>query len=137
MIIFFTILLKEQDTEKFAFMVFTYTNTQPVKQCQWKVISKRILNSVQSKINSRPNSTSSPSAEPGKETDRLNNNLLNIITHSLNKTGKRNRILEEPSFVAWIPEWWPIGFEVALFSDCYLRFYGVVPLKDSQSLCIT
>lgn len=100
MIISFTILLKEQDTEKFAFMVFTYTNTQPVKQCQWKVISKRILNSVQSKINSRPNSTSSPSAEPGKETDRLNNNLLNIIKHSLDKRGKCSRILEEPSYVA-------------------------------------
>ena len=99
MIIFFTILLKEQDTEKFAFMVFTYTYTQPVKQCQWKVISKRILNSVESKINSRPNSTSSPSAEPGKETHHLNNNLLNIIKHSLNKTRKCSRILEEPSFV--------------------------------------
>lgn len=100
MIISFTILLKEQDTEKFAFMVFTYTNTQPVKQCQWKVISKRILNSVESKINSRPNSTSSPSAEPGKETHQLNNNLLNIIKHSLDKRGKCSRILEEPSFVA-------------------------------------
>ena len=100
MIIFFTILLKEQDTEKFAFMVFTYTYTQHVKQCQWKVISKRILNSVESKINSSPNYTSIPSAEPGKETDRLNNNLLNIFKHSLNKTGKMNRILEEPSFVA-------------------------------------
>lgn len=99
MIIFFTILLKEQDTEKFAFMVFTY-NAHPVKQCQWKVISKRILNSVESKINSRPNSTSSPSAEPGKETHQLNNNLLNIIKHSLDKRGKCSRILEEPSFVA-------------------------------------
>jgi hypothetical protein len=96
---FFTILLNEQDTEKFAFMVFTY-NAHPVKQCQWKVISKRILNCVESKINSSPNYTSIPSAEPGKETDRLNNNLLNIIKYTLNKRGKCSRILEEPSFVA-------------------------------------
>ena len=100
MIIFFTILLKEQDTEKFAFMLFTYNNAQPVKQCQWKVISKRILNCVESKINSSPNYTSIPSAEPGKETDRLNNNLLNIIKYTLNNRGKCSRILEEPSFVA-------------------------------------
>ena len=100
MIISFTILLKEQDTEKFAFMLFTYNNAQPVKQCQWKVISKRILNSVESKINSRPNYTSSSSAEPGKETHQLNNNLLNIIKHSLDKRGKCSRILEEPSHMA-------------------------------------
>ena len=55
---------------------------------------------VESKINSRPNYTSSSSAEPGKETHQLNNNLLNIIKHSLDKRGKCSRILEEPSFVA-------------------------------------
>ena len=29
------------------------------------------------------------------------------------------------------------GSEVGFFSACYLLFYGVVTLKDPQSLCIT
>ncbi|MGE9501775.1 reverse transcriptase domain-containing protein [Escherichia coli] len=42
---FLTIHLQERDKEKFAFMVPTYNNSQPVKRYQWKVLSQGMLNS--------------------------------------------------------------------------------------------